>query len=178
MCSRLSLGEKTKSVMKRVGFYSGSFDPVTLGHLDIIARSAKLFDTLVIGIGVHHGKTPFFPEAERREMLYQETRPIVLETGTLIDIVSFDGLVVDAARKAEAHAIIRGLRDGGDFRYEAQMAGMNACMAEDIETVFFISSPKHKHIASKFVRQIASMGGDISPFVPEAVMKKFKQKHQ
>ncbi|MEM7618923.1 MAG: pantetheine-phosphate adenylyltransferase [Pseudomonadota bacterium] len=162
--------------MQKIGFYSGSFDPVTLGHLDIIERSIHLFDKLVIGIGVHHGKAPFFNEQERKDMLCAETQKISADTSKPIEIISFNNLVVDAAREQGAQTIIRGLRDSSDFRYEAQMAGMNKAMSKDIETVFLISSPHLKHIASKFVRQIANLGGDVAPFVPQSVIEHLKHK--
>ena len=128
--------------MKRIGFTSGSFDPVTNGHLDVIARAARMVDTLVIGIGVHPGKTPLFSTEEKIEMLKAETAGIAKETGCTIEIVTFDNLTVDAAKAAGATPIFRGLRDGTDFDYEMQMAGMNGAMAPDIDTVFLPASPE------------------------------------
>jgi pantetheine-phosphate adenylyltransferase len=162
--------------MKRIGFYSGSFDPVTLGHTDVIARACTLVDTLVIGIGVHPAKAPLFDAKERIDMLAAETKGIAAATGTKVDIVTFDNLVVDAAREAGARVIFRGLRDGTDFDYEMQMAGMNGAMAPDIQTVFVAASPSVRHIAANLVRQIALMGGDASPFVSKAVAKRLKDK--
>lgn len=163
--------------MSKTAFYSGSFDPVTLGHMDIITRAITLFDKLIIGIGVHHGKKPMFSEADRREMLLDETQELALETGKTIEIISFGGLVVDAARQHGAQVILRGLRDSDDFTYETQMAGMNKSMAPDMDTVFLISSPQYKHIASKFVRQITALKGDVSPFVPDSVHVKLQSKY-
>lgn len=151
--------------MARIGFYSGSFDPVTFGHTDVIARAAELVDRLVIGVGVHPAKTPMFTVPERVEMLRTETLLIADKTGTEIDIVTFDNLAVDAARSEGATVIFRGLRDGTDFDYEMQMAGMNGAMAPDIQTVFVAASPEVRHIAANLVRQIAKMGGDVSTFV-------------
>ncbi|MBU1211021.1 MAG: pantetheine-phosphate adenylyltransferase [Alphaproteobacteria bacterium] len=151
--------------MARIGFYSGSFDPVTFGHTDVIARAAELVDRLVIGVGVHASKNPLFAAAERVEMLRMETVIIADKSGTEIEIVTFDNLAVDAARAEGATVIFRGLRDGTDFDYEMQMAGMNGAMAPDIQTVFVAASPQVRHIAANLVRQIARMGGNVGAFV-------------
>jgi pantetheine-phosphate adenylyltransferase len=162
--------------MKRIGFTSGSFDPVTNGHMDVIARAARMVDELVVGIGVHPGKTPLFAPEEKIEMLKVETAPIAKETGCRIKIVTFDSLTVDAARAAGARLIFRGLRDGTDFDYEMQTAGMNGAMAPGIDTVFLPASPGVRHITGTLVRQIALMGGDVSPFVSPAVAKRLAAK--
>ena len=162
--------------MPRTGFYSGSFDPVTLGHTDVILRASALVDILVIGIGNNPGKTPMFTEAERVAMLEAEARPISRETGTKIEVVTFSGLAVAAARANRASVIIRGLRDGTDFDYEMQMAGMNGEMSPEIQTVFVAASPEVRHIAANLVRAIAQMGGDASPFVSKDVLKRLKAK--
>lgn len=162
--------------MKRTGFFSGSFDPVTLGHTDIIARAARLVDVLVIGIGVHPGKTPMFSVEEKIEMLRADCAPIAKRTGCSIEPVTFAGLTVDAAREAGAAIIFRGLRDGTDLDYEMQMSGMNGAMAGDIDTVFLPASPHVRHIAATLVRQIAQMGGDVSSFVSKDVAKRLKAK--
>ncbi len=162
--------------MKRIGFYSGSFDPVTLGHMDVIARAARLVDVLVIGIGVHPGKAPLFTPAEKAAMLRRETAALAKETGCRISTVEFDGLTVDAARAVGATAIFRGLRDGTDLDYEMQMSGMNSAMAADIETVFLPASPDVRHITATLVRQIAMMGGNVSSFVSRTVAKDLKAK--
>jgi pantetheine-phosphate adenylyltransferase len=162
--------------MKRIGFTSGSFDPVTNGHLDVIGRAARMVDTLVIGIGVHPGKTPLFSTEEKRAMLEAETAGIARKTGCKIEIATFDNLTVDAAKDAGASLIFRGLRDGTDFDYEMQMAGMNGSMAPDVETVFLPASPGVRHITGTLVRQIALMGGDVSEFVPAGVLKRLKAK--
>jgi len=160
--------------MSRIGFYSGSFDPITNGHTDVIKRALPLFDELVIGIGVHHGKVPLFTAEERVAMVEAEARALTRKHGGSIRVVTFDGLVVDAAREHGARFIVRGLRDGTDFDYEMQMAGMNGTMAPDIETIFLAASPGTRHIAATFVRQIAAMGGNVSPFVSPAVARKLK----
>jgi pantetheine-phosphate adenylyltransferase len=162
--------------MKRIGFTSGSFDPVTNGHLDVIARAARMLDTLVVGIGVNPGKAPLFSVDERIEMLKAESAPIAKAAGCRIDIVTFDKLTVDAARAAGATLIFRGLRDGTDFDYEMQMAGMNGVMAPGVDTVFLPASPAVRHITGTLVRQIALMGGDVSPFVSPAVAKRLAAK--
>jgi pantetheine-phosphate adenylyltransferase len=162
--------------MKRIGFYPGSFDPVTLGHTDVIERACRLVDKLVIGIGVHSEKAPLFTAPERIDMLKSETKAIARDTGTEIGIVTFSNLAVDAAAEHQANVIFRGLRDGTDFDYEMQMAGMNGAMAPRIETVFVAASPNVRHIAANLVRQIALMGGDPSPFVSPAVSQHLKTK--
>lgn len=155
--------------MRRVALYSGSFDPLTNGHFDIIRRAASICDELVIAIGAHPGKAPMFSAEERSRLVEQVCRS---ETGGLVCPVSvrtFTGLVVDAARAAGACTIIRGLRNGTDLDYEMQMADMNAAMAPEVETLFFAASPPVRHITATLVRQIAAMGGDVSPFVPDVV---------
>lgn len=158
----------------RCGFYPGSFDPPTLGHFDIIGRGLALFDRLVVGIGVHPSKTPMFTEAERVAMLKEEfdrTGP-----GDCGEVILFSGLTVDAARQNGAQFILRGIRGAPDLGYEAQLFGMNRTMAPDIETVFLMASPGTAHIAATLVRQIVSLGGDVSPFVSPAVLQKVKDK--
>jgi pantetheine-phosphate adenylyltransferase len=162
--------------MKRVGFYSGSFDPVTKGHTDIIERAARMCDTLVIGIGVHPGKAPLFSPEEKMEMLKSEVAPIAKRTGCKMEIVTFSKLTVTAAKDAGASMIIRGLRDSTDFDYEMQMSGMNGVMLPDVGTVFLPASPDVRHIAASLVRQIAVMGGDVSPFVSAAVARRLQAK--
>ncbi len=162
--------------MKRIGFYSGSFDPVTLGHTDVIERACRLVDKLVIGVGVHTEKAPLFTAPERIDMLKGETKAIARSTGTEIEIVTFANLAVDAAAVHEAAVIFRGLRDGTDFDYEMQMAGMNGAMAPRIQTVFVAASPGVRHIAANLVRQIALMGGDASTFVSAAVAQRLQSK--
>ena len=162
--------------MTRIGFYSGSFDPVTLGHTDVIARACEIVDRLVIGIGVNPGKAPMFTDAERVAMLEAEVKPIAKSTGTSISVVTFSGLAVEAARAHKASVIIRGLRDGTDFDYEMQMSGMNGEMAPEIQTVFVSASPQVRHIAANLVRAVASMNGNAAPFVSKAVLTRLKAK--
>ena len=162
--------------MTRTGFYSGSFDPVTLGHTDVIRRAAQVVDKLVIGIGINAGKAPMFSDDERVTMLEAEVKPIAKETGARISVVTFSGLAVDAARAHGATIIIRGLRDGTDFDYEMQMSGMNGEMAPEIQTVYVSASPAVRHIAANLVRAIAAMGGDASAFVSKDVLKRLRSK--
>ena len=162
--------------MQNIGFYSGSFDPVTLGHTDIIRRATRIFDQIVIGVGVHHGKKTLFDIDERLGMLNAEAAIISAETSTPVQVVTFDDLTVDAAVRAGARTIIRGLRDTTDFNYEVQMAGMNSAVSPEVDTVFLAASPQVKHVAATFVRQIASMGGDVSSFIPQSVIEPLKRK--
>ena len=162
--------------MKRIGFYSGSFDPVTLGHMDVITRAAGLVDVLIVGIGIHPGKAPLFSVEEKTQMLASETAAVSKRTGCKISTTVFDGLTVDAARATGANVIFRGLRDGTDFDYEMQMAGMNGAMAGDIQTVFLPASPAVRHLTASLVRQIATMGGDVSSFVSKDIAKALKSK--
>jgi pantetheine-phosphate adenylyltransferase len=162
--------------MSRTAFYPGSFDPVTLGHLDLIARSLRLFDRVVVGVGMHHGKKPLFTADERIDMLTGEIAALGASEAARVEIVPFDNLAVDAAIGHGAIALLRGLRDATDFDYEMQMAGMNGTMRPGLETVFLPASPGHRHLAATFVRQIAQMGGDVAPFVPAAVAQRLKNK--
>ena len=162
--------------MSLIGFYSGSFDPVTLGHTDVIERACRLVDKLVIGIGIHPTKSPLFTVEERIDMLGEETKTIADATGTDIGIVTFSNLAIDAAKSHKANVIFRGLRDGTDFDYEMQMAGMNGAMAPGVQTVFVAASPDVRHIAANLVRQIALLGGDPSAFVSKAVARQLKAK--
>lgn len=152
--------------MARVGYYPGSFDPVTYGHLDIVARAARLVDKLVLGVGTHHGKAALLDSEARVKLLETVVKPIAEHTGVKISVATFDGLAVDAARTHHAGLIIRGLRDASDFDYEVQMGQMNGALAPDIETVFLAASPATRMIASSLVKQIARMGGDITLFIP------------
>lgn len=162
--------------MTRTGFYPGSFDPVTFGHLDIARRAVKLVDRLVVAVGTHHDKHALFTAEERLAMVVDALRPIADETGAGFDVTTFDTLTVNAAKEAGASVIIRGLRDAGDFDYEMQMAGMNGTMAPDIDTVFLPASPGVRHVTATLVRQIAMMGGNVKAFVSPAVRKRLAAK--
>lgn len=160
--------------MQRTAFYTGSFDPVTNGHADVIAAAAKLCDRLVLAIGIHPGKKPVLSVEQRAELLRLVATPLAAAAGASIEVVTFDDLAVDAARKAGASIIIRGLRDGSDLDYEMQMVGMNAAMAPELQTVFLPATPQTRHITATLVRQIAAMGGDVSAFVPAPVEQALK----
>ncbi len=156
-----------RETMSHIAFYPGSFDPPTNGHLDVIRRALMLVDELVIAIGTHPGKTPLFTLEERSEMLEEVTRPYA--SGKALTITSFNDLTVDSARRHGATMLVRGLRDGTDLDYEMQLAGMNAALAPDIQTVFLPASPQVRPIAATLVRQIAAMGGEVCTFVPANV---------
>lgn len=162
--------------MSRIAFYAGSFDPVTNGHVDVIAGSCRLCDTLVLAIGVHPGKAPIFSAEERADLLREVAGPIAAAAGVTLEVVTFDHLTVRAAREAGATLMIRGLRDATDFDYEMQLSGMNEAMDPELQTVFLPASASVRHITATLVRQIASMGGDVSPFVPAAVNDRLKRK--
>ena len=158
-----------------VGFYPGSFDPLTNGHLDVIERACKLVDELIIGVGTHHSKKPLFSHEDRIALLKASLEPVGKRTDTEISVVDFGGLMVHAARDHGARLIIRGLRDTTDYNFEMQMVGMNAQMAPELQTVFLPSSPHVRHISATLVRQIAEMGGDISAFVPRIVLESVRK---
>jgi pantetheine-phosphate adenylyltransferase len=162
--------------MPRIALYAGSFDPVTNGHLDVVRQAARLADRLVLAIGVHPGKAPLFSVKERLAMLEETCRPLARRARCELACVTFDDLVVTAAKRAGATILIRGLRDGSDFDYEMQMAGMNAAMAKDVQTVFLPASPQVRPITATLVRQIAGMGGDVSHFVPKDVASRLQRK--
>jgi pantetheine-phosphate adenylyltransferase len=162
----------------RVGLYPGTFDPVTNGHLDVIARAARLLDKLVVGVAISSGKGPMFTLDERVEMVTAEIKRIATQNGMVIEVLPYDTLLIDFARKVGASMIVRGLRAVTDFDYEFQMAGMNYRMAPDVETVFLMASERHQFIASRLVKEVAILGGDISSFVPpltlERVLKRIR----
>ena len=146
--------------------YPGTFDPVTNGHVDIIGRAARMFDRLVVGVAENAGKGPLFPIEERVELVQAEIAPIVERTRTEIVVQGFSGLLIDFARRVNAGVIVRGLRAVSDFDYEFQMAGMNYRLDSEVETVFLMASEHHQFISSRFVKEIATLGGDVTSFVP------------
>jgi pantetheine-phosphate adenylyltransferase len=162
--------------MSPTAFYPGSFDPLTNGHLDVLRHAFRLTDRLIVGIGAQPSKTPMFSVEERAELIRDVASPLAEAAGATLEVVAFDDLVVFAARRLGASILIRGLRDGTDLDYEMQMAGMNEAMAPDVLTVFLPSSPMVRPITATLVRQIASMGGDITGFVPPSVARKLRQK--
>lgn len=161
----------TDKIQKKIGFYPGTFDPVTLGHLDIIERASRFLDKIIIGIGVHHGKKTLFDGDTRAKMIRDALGSIKICD---YDLITYDGLTVDAATEAGASVIIRGLRNSTDFDYEMQMANLNHTMTPTLETVFLPSSGEFGSISGTFVRQIMKMGGDASAFVTPNVLTQFK----
>jgi pantetheine-phosphate adenylyltransferase len=162
--------------MPRTALFAGSFDPITLGHLDVVHGAVRLADRLVLAIGVHPGKTPLFSADERLAMLEEICAPVARAAGCELACVTFADLVVAAARRTAATILVRGVRDATDFDYEMQMAGMNAAMAPEIQTVFLPAAPAVRPITATLVRQIAGMGGDVSAFVPAPVAARLKKK--
>jgi len=153
----------------RTGLYPGTFDPVTRGHTDIIRRAAKLVDRLVIGVAINRDKGPLFPLEQRVSMIEGECARIAAETGMEIEVRPFENLLVHFAEEVGAKIIIRGLRAVADFEYEFQMVGMNRALNPEIEMVFLMAGAQHQAIASKLVKEIARLGGDISKFVSPEV---------
>jgi pantetheine-phosphate adenylyltransferase len=156
----------------RIGLYPGTFDPITNGHLDVVGRAAKLFDRLVVGVATNVGKGPLFPLEERVELVRAEMAAVATRTGTPIDVQSFDGLLMLFARKIGATMIVRGLRAVTDFDYEFAMAGINYRLDPTIDTVFLMASERHQFIQSRFVKEVALLGGDISSFVPALTLQR------
>ncbi|HFB54810.1 MAG TPA: pantetheine-phosphate adenylyltransferase [Hellea balneolensis] len=156
--------------------YPGTFDPMTNGHLDIIRRAAKLCDSLTIGIAVNKSKKPLFKVEERVEMVREATQK--LKTDCEIDVVPFDGLLIQFVESLGARVIVRGLRAVSDFEYEFQMVGMNQRLNPDIETVFLMADAQNQAIASRLVKEIARLGGDISSFVTPEVQKRLEDKYK
>ncbi|WP_257164929.1 pantetheine-phosphate adenylyltransferase [Bradyrhizobium sp. SRS-191] len=162
--------------MQRIALYPGSFDPVTNGHLDVVRQAVHLCDRLIVAVGVHHGKKPLFSTEERLAMAHEVFGPVAAAAGCGFEASTYDNLTVTAAAKAGAILMIRGLRDGKDFDYEMQLAGMNQTMAPSIQTVFVPASVAVRPINASLVRQIAAMGGEISHFVPPSVVAPLKAK--
>ncbi|KQO72577.1 phosphopantetheine adenylyltransferase [Methylobacterium sp. Leaf469] len=162
--------------MIRTALYAGSFDPVTNGHLDVIRQACRLVQHLVIAIGVHPGKAPMFTAEERADLLRDTCTPLAEAENARLEIVAFDDLAVTAARRHGATLFIRGLRDGTDLDYEMQLAGMNGAMAPEVQTVFLPASTGVRPITATLVRQIAAMGGDVSPFVPALVAERLARR--
>jgi len=153
----------------RIGLYPGTFDPITLGHMDIIRRAAALVDRLVIGVAINRDKGPLFELETRVAMIEDEISALAEQTGTEMVVHPFENLLIDCAQDVGAQIILRGLRAVADFEYEYQMVGMNRALNDEIETVFLMAEARHQAIASKLVKEIARLGGDVSPFVTPMV---------
>ncbi len=151
---------------QRIGIYPGSFDPLTLGHMDIIEGALALVDVLVVAIGVNGSKTPSHTTQARLDAITKAVAPLAAKANVQLKVMAFEGLLVEAAKAQNATLLIRGLRDGTDLDYEMQLCGMNATLAPWLQTVFLPGRVEHRHISGTLVRQIAALGGDISPFVP------------
>jgi len=157
--------------MKKTAVYPGTFDPITYGHVDLVERAAQIFDRVIVAVAANKNKTPFFSLKERVELAQ-----LALNKLTNVEVLDFDILLIDFMRAQKAGIILRGVRMVSDFDYEFQLAGMNRQLAPDIESLFLMPAQKYSCISSSFVREIASLGGDVTPFVPDAVMTAFKQK--
>lgn len=155
----------------RVAVFTGSFDPITLGHEDVIRRACQLFDRIVVGVGVANGKNPLFTIEERVELLRQVCSDLVQ-----VEICSFSGLAVEFARSKGAKVMLRGIRSSSDYAYEVQMALMNRAMAPEIETIFIPTSPEYSHISSSLAKEIAIHGGDTALLVPDIVARRLNQR--
>ena len=160
----------------RIGLYPGTFDPITLGHIDIIRRASLLVDRLVIGVAINRDKAPLFSLEERVEMLEKDCADLSEQTGTEIIVHPFENLLINCAHDVGAQVIVRGLRAVADFEYEFQMVGMNRSLDNSIETVFLMAEAKHQAIASKLVKEIARLEGDISKFVTPHVANRLLNK--
>ena len=166
------MGDRTG--MTRIGFYPGTFDPITNGHTDIIGRAVKLVDRLVIGVAINIGKGPMFTLDERVDILEEAVAPLRNQAEILV--APYEGLTMHFAREVGASIIVRGLRAVADFEYEFQMTAMNQQLDREIETVFLMADPRHQAIASRLVKEIAQLGGDISKFVSPSVRERLLAK--
>ena len=160
--------------MKRVGLYPGTFDPIHNGHVDLIRRALKLVDRLIIGVAINSGKGPMFSLEERVEIIRVQTASLGGEDR--IEVRPYEGLTVTAARDVGAQVIVRGLRAVADYEFEFQITAMNQQLDHEIETIFLMADPRHQAIASKLVKEIAAMGGDVSLFVPAGVKARLMEK--
>lgn len=161
---------------KLIGLYPGTFDPLTMGHVDIVERAVKLVDELVIGVAINRDKGPLFSLEERVAMVEEEMARVSRASGVPIKVIPFESLLMRFAEEVKANIIIRGLRAVSDFEYEFQMVGMNQALNDEIETVFLMADARYQSIASRLVKEIARLGGDISAFVPDHVATKLRAK--
>jgi pantetheine-phosphate adenylyltransferase len=175
--SRAPAESEAKGGRLRIGVYPGTFDPLTNGHLDIISRAARLVDRLIVAVAVNAGKGPLFSLKERVDMCRTEVGKLKLKRMD-VDVVPFDTLLMDFVTEMGANLIVRGLRAVSDFEYEFQMAGMNTRINSTVETVFLMASENNQFIASRLVKEVASLGGDISTFVPKSVNDRVRRKYK
>jgi pantetheine-phosphate adenylyltransferase len=152
-------------------FYPGSFDPMTNGHLDVLVQALNVATHVVVGIGIHPGKAPMFSFDERASLIRESLAEALPTREADVSVIAFDGLAVDAARQHAAKLLVRGVRDGSDLDYEMQLAGMNRQLAQDVQTIFIPAGTASRPITATLVRQIATMGGDVSAFVPAPILR-------
>ena len=164
--------------MERVGLYPGTFDPVTMGHMDIIGRGMKLVDRLIIGVAVSEAKKPLFSLEERIAMMEEECSPLEGPGRAKIEVKPFDMLLMHFAEQEKVNVIVRGLRAVSDFEYEFQMTAMNEQLNREIETVFLMADVQHQAVASRLVKEIARFGGNITPFVTPGVKERLLEKYR
>lgn len=164
--------------MERVGLYPGTFDPVTMGHIDIIGRAMKLVDRLIIGVAVSDAKRPLFDLEERIRMMEEECAALAGPGRAKVDVKPFDKLLMHFAEEEQVNVIVRGLRAVSDFEYEFQMTAMNEQLNREIETVFLMADVKHQAVASRLVKEIAKFNGDITPFVTPRVKERLLEKYR
>ncbi|MGZ3297839.1 MAG: pantetheine-phosphate adenylyltransferase [Asticcacaulis sp.] len=173
MANGQGIGQRTgQRIGQRIGLYPGTFDPITNGHADIIGRAIKLVDRLVIGVAVNIGKAPMFSVEERVDLVREQ----VVHLGDSVEVLPFDSLLMHFAQDVGAGVIIRGLRAVADFEYEFQMTAMNQQLNRELETVFLMADPRHQAIASRLVKEIAQLGGNIAPFVAPSVARRLLDK--
>jgi pantetheine-phosphate adenylyltransferase len=163
-------------MVRRIALYPGTFDPPTLGHLDIVMHAVKLVDHLVVGVATNAAKSPLFSLEERVAIMQCELAGLTGQGLATIEVRSFDGLLMEFAGEVGAQMVVRGLRAVSDFEYEFQMVGMNQAMKAEVETVFLMANPQHQAIASRLVKEIALLGGDVSPFVSPHVAELLRQR--
>ena len=164
--------------MERVGLYPGTFEPITMGHLDIIGRALKLVDKLIIGVAVNEAKKPLFSLEERVSIVEQDTADLPNPRNVTIEVRPFDNLLMHFAETCNVNVIVRGLRAVSDFEYEFQMTAMNEQLNREIETVFLMADVQHQAVASRLVKEIAKFGGDITSFVTPRVRERLLEKYK
>jgi pantetheine-phosphate adenylyltransferase len=157
--------------MNIIAIYPGTFDPITNGHLDLVARASKLYDRVIVAVAENRGKAPLFSVKERVEL----AKAVLVEFAN-VDIIGFNNLLVDCAKEQNANVILRGLRAVSDFEYEFQLAGMNRRLSPELETVFLTPAEQYEFISSSMIREIAKLNGDVSSFVPEIVKQQLTEK--